>query len=48
MCPVYTLYLTALISKFYSTGVGGKIIFCRDEIEKKFVAGVLGLKWTYF
>ena len=44
MCPVYTPCLTALVSRFFSTEVGGTIIFCRGEIERKFATGVFRLE----
>ena len=46
MCPIYTPCLTALESRCFSTEVGGAIIFCQGEIERKFVTGVLrGIGW---
>ena len=47
MCPIYTLRLTAPVSRFFSTGVEGVINFCQGDIERKFVTGVLpAIGWT--
>ena len=46
MCPIYILCLTATVSRFFSTGAGGTMIFCCGEIERKSVTRVFpGIGW---